>query len=104
MALSAAAVLTGCNGLDRLLGNEDKEKPHGSGGVYVVACCMDNNATGSPTYPAFLPASHVATCQQVRAANHRDESIDGNIYLAVGAGCGQGKGYVGDEFYVGRGY
>ncbi len=102
-AVLMASVLVGCNGVKRLTDTEPKDSPHKSA-FYAVSCCQDYDGAGRPSYPSFLPASHIDLCQRVKTANHNDEPINGDIWLALEVDCGHGKGYVGDEYYNGRSY
>lgn len=106
-ALLILVVLGGCRGLDRLVGTEQPEAPRASR-FYSVACCMDNDGAGNLSYPDFLPDSHIQLCQQVKAANRTDQTINGDTYLATSVDCGNtretGRTKIGDEFYAGKNY
>lgn len=71
---------------------------------HVVSCCMDNNETGHPTYPSFLPDSQVKLCTAAHAACLTNCQIDGEIYLPMGVDCGRYPYKVGDQFYPATGY
>lgn len=102
--IAAALALSGCRGLDRLTGTEKKDNPRASA-FYIVAGCMDNNETGHPTFPTFLPVEHVDLIKRVKAAcRTNDCQIGGDTWLAVGTDCGKFMNKIGDEYYAGRGY
>lgn len=71
---------------------------------HIVSCCRDNDGLGNLSYPSFVPQAHQNFCQTVRFYNHIDQPLNDEIYLAVNVDCGHGKGYIGDEFYAGKGY
>lgn len=102
-AVMLALLVTGCNGLDRLLGTE-KKKDHRHQ-FYIVAACQDDDGMGGKTLPPFLPATHVALIQRVeKACAENDCQIDGDTWITARTDCGHGRGYVGDQYYAGRGY
>lgn len=99
MVVTVMVGLTGCHSLEKLTGTEKKSDDTPAGTFHVVSCCRDNN-NGIMTYPAFLPAAHVAYCRNIRA-----NALPGpDVYLAMGIDCGHGFGHEGDEYYEGKGY
>lgn len=97
--------LSGCHSLDRMLGNEEKKKEDRKPEFYVVSCCRDNDGFGNMSYPAFLPASHVALCESAhRACHDNDCLINGDVYLPMSVDCGTFGYKIGDEYYKGKGY
>lgn len=89
----ALLALSGCNGIDRLLWGEKKEHPRDPV-LIAVSCCRE--ADGS--YPATVPSTHIQLCDQVRQANHNNQLINGDAWLAMGTDCGR-FGRLGDEYY-----
>ena len=109
LILFALLSLGGCKGVERLTGGtqSDPQKPNAAPphAFYVVSCCQDRVGNANPTYPTFLPDSQVQLCQRAEQACHgNDCQINGDTYLPVHADCGNGKGYLGDEYYAGKGY
>lgn len=99
--------LASCSQYKRLTNSETKhdnaQSPvHES---FVVSCCMDNDATGNPTYPTFLPPEHVQLCKTARKACHDNGcNMNGDIYLPMGVDCGRTPYKIGDSYYSANGY
>lgn len=105
LMLVAIVALSGCTQFKKLTGTEEKKKEDRPSQFYVVSCCMDNASSGTPTYPTFLPQSHVDLCKRARTACHdNDCQIDGDTYLPMGVDCGRYPYKIGDQYYPPTGY
>ena len=94
----------GCRNAQHLLGTDKKEETDRKPNYYVVSCCQDLN-NGVLTYPAFLPASQVQLCENVKTADRLNNAhYLGDIYLAMSVDCGRYSYKVGDQYYPKTGY
>lgn len=94
----------GCNGVNRLSGNNaSSNNSPVTHEAYIVACCYADPL--NETYPTFLPPSQLTLCKTAAAACHNAGcQIGGNTYLPMHVDCGQGHGFIGDQYYVGKAY
>lgn len=105
--VAASLLLAGCDRgpAERLFGKDSSSSSSQTvAQSSPVACCRDNDGFGNMSYPVFVPVDHAEFCDNVRIAARRDRAINGVHYLAVGVGCGQGNGFIGDEYYPSTGY
>ncbi len=79
--------LSGCEKVDRLLGVKDN--PTVTAQYVSVACCL----TTAGNWPASVPQDHIDLCR------NPPMPADNVYYTLKVEGCGEGLGYVGDEYY-----